>query len=370
MPTVRFKRLRAWSFVSAAIFAGLFALSVPLPAANSVHRTHHAPALRLTAPAAETLFVRILQSDDLFAYKGRQITTYWTTGRAIDVEVYHQPPDFSRIYYLDPENLHGRLLVSDGKQQWQYDPHRHELRHRQLSPGALESDDLLSYSLLRTNYLLSVDPLPRTWVERKAWLVTIKRPGGRTLARRFWVDAGSGLILKREIYREDGRLAVTVAFSDINFHVKPLPGLSMATLAKTPGVRRVETRSAAESPLPLTAVDAQLSGKAYAPSTLSGYHLVGASTTNDGGKPLLHLRYSDGLNLVSLFELRRTLPQRPTRAPAGMRVIQIGAVRGHVSHHSSLTTLNWDTSALNVTLMGELSVDALRTLASEAVRGR
>ena len=368
MPTVHFKPLQ---YVSAVRLLALAALALLLAPAQAVAAKHR-PVKPPLAPAAETLFVRILQSDDKFTYKGRQITTYWTTGRAVSVQVYHQSDGQSRIYYLDPENLHGRLLVSDGTQQWQYDPHHHELLHRHLSPGALDSDDLLSYTLLRTNYLLSVDPQPRTWVDRKVWLVTIKRPGGRTLARRFWVDAGSGLILKREIYREDGKLVVTVAFSDINFHPTPSQlSFDMNALAKTPGVRVVETRSVAESPLPLSAVSSQLSGNAYAPKVLSGYHLVGASTTTRvGSKPLLHLRYSDGLNLVSLFEQRRTLLQRPTRAPAGMRTIQIGAVSGHVSHHSSLTTLNWDTSVLNMTLMGELSLDALQALATEAVRAR
>ena len=367
MPTVHFKPLQHVSAARLLAFAAASLLLSPIQAVAVKHRPIKPPVV----PAAETLFVRILHSDDNFTYKGRQITTYWTTGRAVSVQVFHQPRDQSRIYYLDPENLHGRLLVSDGTQQWQYDPRRHELLHRYLSPGALDTDDFLSYTLLRTNYLLSVDPHPRTWVERKAWLVTIKRPGGRTLARRFWVDAGSGLILKREIYREDGKLVVTVAFSDITYHPKPSAlSFDMSVLAKTPGVKLAETRSATETPLALTSLSTQLSGKAYAPPVLSGYRLVGATTTQVGGKPLLHLRYSDGLNLVSLFEQHRTLPQRPTRAPAGMRTIQIGGVHGHVSHHSSLTTLNWDTAALNVTLMGELSLDALRALAAEAVRVR
>ncbi len=351
----------------AALLGGFLLLAFPIIAAPAIQHS----AVRTAVPSAADLFVHILQADDLFTYKGRQITTYWTTGRATDVQIFHQPPDLSRIYYLDPETMRGRLLASDGRQEWQYDPHRHELRHRLLSPGALDEDDLLSYTLLRANYLLNVDPHPQTWAERKVWQVTIKRPGGRTLARKFWVDAGSGLILKREIYREDGRLAVTAAFSDINFHPKPgSHTLGMAALATLPGVRVIETRSVIEAPLPLSAVSAQLAGQAKAPSALAGYRLVGASTTTGGPKPLLHLRYSDGLNLVSLFEQRRTLPLRPTRVPTGMRAIQIGAVRGHVAHHAALTTLNWDTPSLNVTLMGELGVDALHTLAVETLQAK
>ena len=144
------------------------------------------------APLAESLFVKVLRSDDLYPYKGRQTTTYWRTGRVMEVLVFHRPTDDQRIQFLNPEIERGRLLVSDGSQQWEYDPRQKLLRHRRLSPGALDDDDLLSYTLLRANYLLAVDPKPSVIADRKTYLVTIKRPAGQTLARRFWIDAGSG----------------------------------------------------------------------------------------------------------------------------------------------------------------------------------
>ena len=319
------------------------------------------------APTAEALFIKVLRSDDLFSYQGRQITTYWRTGRAMEVMVYHRPPDDQRIEYLNPERERGRLLVSDGTQQWEYDPHQKALRRRRLSPGALDDDDYLSYTLLRANYLLDVDPKPRVWAERKTYLVTIKRPQGLTLARRFWIDAGSGLILKRELYRDDGKLAVTVAFSDIAYHVTLASKLfTLSSLAK---MMRVTELPMAETAVPLNSLQKQLAGKASAPVLLGGYRLVGATTTQISGRPVLHLRYSDGLNLASVFEQRRTQPQRPTLVPPGMRATRIGATAVHVFHHSSLTTLNWDTPALNVTLMGEMSFATLRTLAQAALHG-
>jgi len=318
------------------------------------------------APTAESLFVKVLRSDDLYPYKGRQITTYWRTGRVMEVLVFHQPTDDQRIQFLNPEVEHGRLLVSDGTQQWEYDPHQKLLRHRRLSPGALDDDDLLSYTLLRTNYLLTVDPKPHVIADRKTYVVTIKRPSGQTLARRFWIDAGSGLILKREIYRDDGKLAVSVTFSDITYHPSLAPSLfTLSGLARTVHVAELPT---AETAIPLSSVRFQLAGKASAPASLAGYRLVGATTTKIGERPVLHLRYSDGLNLVSLFEQRRTQPSRPTLVPPGMRVTQIGTTPVHIAHRASLTTLNWDTATLNTTLMGEMGLSTLRTLAASALQ--
>jgi len=368
MPTSRSR-----NFLSAALLAGLLQAA---PAFAAVHGKaapkRHAPPAKPArhVPTAEDLFVKVLRADNSFTYRGRKVTTYWRTGQTTAVAVFHRPSDDRRIYYLSPKSRRGLLIVTDGREEWQYDPHTKDLSHRRLSPGALEEDDLLNYTLLRANYFLSVDPKPRIYDDRKVSLVTIKRPVGHTLARKFWIDNGTGLILKREIYGDDGELAVTSVFSEITYHPKPSPELfSLAGLSKLPSVHSSENSSPQEDSIRPALVAGQLTGKAYAPHSLAGYRLVGASATTTGGKPLLHLRYSDGLNLVSLFEQQRTQARRPTQVK-GMQKAQIGSVPAHVSHRASLTTFNWDTSTLNVTLMGEMGVKALYSLALAAVHNR
>lgn len=375
MPMRRSKAALPAALLCSALL-GLAALP-PLTAKPAVPVKHSrkSPPRRLVpkapvfhAPTAESLFVRVLQADDLFPYKGRQMTTYWRTGRAMEVLVFHRPQDDQRIQFLNPERERGRLLVSDGVQQWEYEPHPRLLRHRRLSPGALDDDDLLSYTLLRVNYLLAVDPHPRMVADRKTYLVTVKRPQGQILARRFWIDSGSGLILKREIYGEDGKLAVTVGFSDIVYHLAlPVRLFNLASLGR--GVRVAELPTS-ETAVPLGTLRSQLAGKASAPASLAGYHLVGATTTKIGLRPVLHLRYSDGLNLVSVFEQRRTQPGRPTLVPPGQRVALIAGTPVHIGHRASLTTLNWDTPTLNVTLMGEMGLSTLRTLAQFLIQAQ
>ena len=110
------------------------------------------------------------------------------------------------------------------------------------------------------------------------------------------------------------------------------------------------------------AVPRQLGGW-LTPASLAGYQLVGAAITG-GRQPLLHLRYSDGLNLVSLFEQRRTQTRQPTRVPRAMRPLRVGDLPGHVISHASLTAINWDTAAFNLTLMGEIAQRTLQQLAA------
>ncbi len=369
MPMRRSKAVLPAVLISLALLGVTAPPSTATPAASAKHLRKSPPRSPvLQAPTAESLFVKVLQADDFFPYTGRQITTYWPTGRTTEVLIFHRPQDDQRIQFLNPERERGRLLVSDGIQQWEYEPHPKLLRHRRLSPGALDDDDLLSYTLLRVNYLLTVDPRPRTIADRKTYLVTVKRPQGATLARQFWIDSGSGLILKREIYGEDGKLAVTVGFSDIAYHPIPAPDLfDLSALAKTVPVAELPTTEVAVS---LHTLPSQLAGKASAPASLAGYRLVGATTTKIGLRPILHLRYSDGLNLVSVFEQRRTQPGRPTLVPPGQRVALITGVPVHIGHRASLTTLNWDTPTLNITLMGEMGLSTLRTLTQSFIQGR
>ncbi len=330
----------------------------------------HLPPKPHPLPTAAALYQRSLQADDLFSYRGRQVTTYWRTGHTVAVLVAHRLPAQRRIDYLAPDAQRGRSLVTDDQQEWQFDPRAGRLLHRLRAANADAIEDAAqSYDLLRTNYVLQVLPQAKTIAERKAYILTMTRKAGHTLARKLWIDAAAGLVLKRENYREDGKLVVTVAYSDLSFRA-PLPRtlFDLAPLAHRPGVHLVEEKSVGEKALPLASLHGQLGGKAIAPPLLAGYQLVSAGLSVDGVKPMLHLRYSDGLNLVSLFELPRTQTKKPTRVPASMRPVQIGPSAGHVSRRASLTAFNWDKGALNLTLMGEIAEPTLQTLAVAAAR--
>ena len=87
--------VRAWP---ATVF--LLLLSTSLFAGPSAKATGHAISSSARAPLAGDLFVRVLRADDLFAYKGRQITNYWVPGRTTAVTVFNLPPDSRRIEYL------------------------------------------------------------------------------------------------------------------------------------------------------------------------------------------------------------------------------------------------------------------------------
>ena len=105
------------------------------------------------------------------------------------------------------------------------------------------------------------------------------------------------------------------------------------------------------------------SHQAVAPSDIGGFAFQGASKMSTHGHETLHLRYSDGLSTLSLFEsVRRTT--RPTLV-AHSRPITIGkAGVARASRDMHYNTINWDRGRLNLTLVGDLPVATLAALAA------
>lgn len=355
--------------MTAALFASCLAIAM---GARPIHAAKHpgwrsAPAHAAHSrvvqppkpkiPTAAELYERSREADDLFSYTGRQVINNWRTGRLVAVQISHRQDGWERIEYLSPEASRGRTIVSNKQRQWRYDPRTRTLTIRDVPRGQVQVDEAAeSYSLLRDNYILSFLPATKTFADRKTFVLSIARQSNKTLARRLWIDAATSIVLKRETYHDSPVPAATVAFSDINFHPAFKPDtFSVPGMHGEKGVRVVSLPRDPEMLLPLSSVGSQLGSKAITPPKLAGFELVGAGLLNyKGGRVALHLRYSDGLNLVSLFETQRRLTARPTRVPAAMHPTRIGRVDAHVTKRSSLTTINWDTGALNLTLMGEV----------------
>lgn len=132
---------------------------------------------------------------------------------------------------------------------------------------------------------------------RRAAVITASRDGQP--AAKFWVDAKTGLLLRRDIYA-DGKLVRSSRFVDVRiFDHSFLPHLPP------------ELQAPAASPLP-TSVAPALSDKGFAcPQRLpDGFRLVFLHQV-DTGASVVHASYSDGLSALSVFEERGSLtPQR------------------------------------------------------------
>lgn len=144
---------------------------------------------------------------------------------------------------------------------------------------------------------------------RSAYVVEARRGDG-SLAARFWLDHQTTLMLRREVRGPQGHIVRTSAFIELN----------VGASARLAGDSRWERRGPERPPfMPhpwqqrLQQVElATLRSQGWTiPGSLpGGLALVDARRGVIGGREVLHLSYSDGLSMVSLFVQRGRLATR------------------------------------------------------------
>ncbi|MCP2336527.1 sigma-E factor regulatory protein RseB domain-containing protein [Actinomadura rupiterrae] len=171
-------------------------------------------------------------------------------------------------------------------------------------------------ALLVRNYSL-VRREDGTMCGRRAAVVEARRSDGST-AGRFWLDADTGLMLHRELLDTEGRAVVVVGFN--NFQIvrpatperapAPVPVRGSSVRADEPGdaepyqpASGPMTRLPSEESLTSAQVKQLREDGWPMPRTLPGRLALYDVRRSDGpsGDQILHLSYSDGLAVVSVF---------------------------------------------------------------------
>ncbi|RCV55843.1 sigma-E factor regulatory protein RseB domain-containing protein [Marinitenerispora sediminis] len=172
------------------------------------------------------------------------------------------------------------------------------------APSPLDVDAKL-LDLLRTNYRV-VRAGTGTVCERRAAIVEARRGDG-TVAGRFWLDEATGLLLRRETFDSEGRMAQVSAFVSIDFD-PPADALTEGGTEHPWG----DTLTSDER--------AELRGDGWRlPDRLTeSVVLVDARATGRGDDRIVHLCYSEGISVVSVFVQRGRLDAADAQV-AGMR---------------------------------------------------
>jgi hypothetical protein len=152
---------------------------------------------------------------------------------------------------------------------------------------------------------------------RDADVVEARRPQGGSVAGRFWIDRETGLLLRREVYDDDGRRVRSSAFVDLVL-------TPSAPVVAASNVRTLTSDVGATVPRSRLA---RLRDEGWhLPARLpGGYELFEARSrahgdADGGAGEVLHLAYSDGLSTTSLFVQPGSLGSEPPRGFAGREV--------------------------------------------------
>lgn len=244
-------------------------------------------------------------------YRGTHyIATYSSSGSSsVVVDVHHTAGEGSVLTVVSPSGSSGPMWTSDNRL-----PGTAELAVPGIDGGSLR--------LLQQTYDLQFESGQRL-------CVVARHQDGRAAAR-FWLDAISGLLVRREVYDAEGRVVRSSALLDLR--LSPAGQAATVTAASAQPPISLMARSS-ERRLDLQQVTALSAGGWTIPRVLPGQLvLYDVRMLGEGDGATVHLSYSDGLTTLSVFEQRGRLD---TDAVDGWERTKVGGA-----------TVWWDASAL------------------------
>jgi len=280
--------------------------------------------------------------------------------RAEEVEVFYSPTNRYRWEFLAPDGAVSRIAVSDGasEQVLLVQP------GKTLRGEAVRASTKLMFperekELLLKNYLLSVSG-PDTVAGRNAWILLLKPILAGKPHQQLWFDAETQVILAIKRYLPTRQFATLSRFTRFET-TKSLPDelfkLKTAAAAAATGdmgpdflsIDELEKATGREIALP--------------ESLPGGFAFESADFFEVGKDTVRHLRYTDGLAVLSIF-----LTDRPVRLPAagasglGSRLSPPGSLR----LSSTGKVFAWKRGQQHYTLMSDVSRDLLERIAAGA----
>ncbi len=237
-------------------------------------------------PTAMRLLARASSAPQTVSYRGLQFVSAWSKkgSTGLVVHVVHRPGSGTTVTapataWTPAERTH---LAADG-----------------TVPSLLGGASTLS--LLSSHYSLTRQGSGSV-AGRPADVVVATRPRAASPAARFWLDRETGLVLRREVYDESGRITRASAFVEIT--VDDAEDYNDAAPSEKDTDRPVAWPDAID---PATLKRMRDRGWDCPDKLPPSLQLVDARRGGGEYDGIVHLSYSDGLAAVSVFEQRGRL---------------------------------------------------------------
>lgn len=267
------------------------------------------------------------------------------------------PPDRYRREIVDENGFTRLLIVSDGETEWVYDRRRRaawrgeptDADHKLLDPDE-------EYDLIFDNYELKAGGLERV-AGRDCAVLEVREPAGGALVQKLSIDRERGLVLRRRVYRADGSLAshmryLRAVFSppsgDWDFAFSPPAGTKVAARRIRPDFLEIDEVR--------TATDLEPRQPGWLPG---GYVFESVNILPYRGRTVLHYRYSDGVEVLSLFQAPRRMAVRHSGA---VETLRVGSAKAKLAVGADGKMLEW-TAGDRFILIGRLSVETMKRVA-------
>lgn len=326
------------------------------------------PAFGFTEDSLIKLVEKANNSPALVDYIGNQVVVDGTGGseHITVVKIFHRRPNLTRYEYQESAERAGWVVIDDGADTWQFEPRgRLVISFSSTSGARFRQQQAEELRLLRKNYRFVHGGFGKV-AGREAHIVEIlpRHPGNPS--QRLWIDREQALTLKTEKFRANGSLEYLSYFVDIAladppgedlFQVKIPPGVDVV---RHPGVNVFEPVEVLRAK---TDVNIQLPGDLPPGFVFAGASMAALAQFKGG----VYLKFTDGLNVISLFET--VAPRGKTYVVDNARRVSIGGMVGYLTENCDVQLLNWTANGTNYTLIGEVPPDVLLQMAG-SIGGR
>jgi outer membrane lipoprotein-sorting protein len=325
-----------------------------------------AAQLNLAAPVPPFAPARILQmaleAPRVIDYEGTKVITVLRGGRTetITVAESHKRPDAMRLEYLSPETLAGRLIVDNGTVTWHYEPRLNMAFEGPPLGGQFQNRDL---TVLLRNYRVSALGVEDV-IGRQAYVIALD-PINQGVRRQVWVDRSTGVVLRSEERDPSRGVMLSAYFARVSFSLN-LPEASFQ-FRQPAGARVFKMFTTGAGSMSPAALQARVRFPVLIPPVLpEGYTFRGGALSRFGSLESVHLRYSNGGNLISFFEA----PAGSIGWPRAGQPVTVDGGPARLVDLGYLRVLIWEQRGLRVTAVGTVSTEILATVAGHIAAGR
>lgn len=286
------------------------------------------------------------------------------------VKIMTKSPDKSRFEYIEPAELAGRVMVTNGSTMWGYDPAKNrvtkmELRETECGPFDMDYTEIIRSLLNETD--ISYEGTESV-NGRSAYVLNItpRDENGRVhiTNTRAWVDCENWMLLGMEIYDPDGNLAVKAEYRDITFNTG-IPDSEFIFEVSEDAVV-VEESFEDRMPQEMTLEEARdnlsfdLKTPLYLPDGCEFDHAVVF------GENRVSLMYTNGSELLHISEWVSDAVNHIEPEISDPEVVSINGTGGEFGSVFGINTLRWSAGGIEYSLSGTITKEEMLRVAESA----
>ncbi len=294
-------------------------------------------------------------------------SSYGGEGMTMRATMVTIPPDKSRVEYIEPAELAGMVMVTNGSTMWTYDPINNQVTkmalpddmpsgmdYTQIVKGILDENDISLEGIEdvggRSTYVIEATP---------------KNESNHTFISRtrVWVDRENWMLLETEMYDADGNPMVKVEYQDMTFNTGVLDNVFIFEAPVGATVVEESFEDMMPREMTLDEARANLTFDLRVPSYLpDGYEFDHVIVTG-GKREVASLQYTNGDEQLYLAEWISDDTEQSGTMMGEPEIVSINGTDGEFTSMFGMNTLQWSADGIEYSLSGGLEQDELVNVA-------